>query len=125
MKRLAMYFLGISMLLISCSGMNEILNSPIKNVQVSTLPNGSYVGEYEEGRWNYKVQIDVKNNRIDTVIVLDCAYKEAKSMVEVNEVLVNRVIQDQSLMIDAASGASITSKAFQKAVEDALLKAQK
>ncbi|WP_081949453.1 FMN-binding protein [Paenibacillus durus] len=39
--------------------------------------------------------------------------------------LYDKVIQSQSLQVDTISGATITSKAYLKAVEDALLKAQK
>jgi uncharacterized protein with FMN-binding domain len=40
------------------------------------------------------------------------------------EVLYERVIQAQSLQVDTISSATLTSKAYLKAVENALLQAQ-
>jgi uncharacterized protein with FMN-binding domain len=40
------------------------------------------------------------------------------------EVLYDRVIEAQSLQVDTISGATLTSKAWLQAVENALLKAQ-
>jgi len=39
-------------------------------------------------------------------------------------VLYDRVVQAQSLQVDTISGSTLTSKAYLKAVEDALNKAQ-
>jgi len=41
-----------------------------------------------------------------------------------HEVLYDRVIQAQSLQVDTISGATLTSKAYLQAVENALIQAQ-
>jgi uncharacterized protein with FMN-binding domain len=42
-----------------------------------------------------------------------------------NELLYKRVIESQSLQVDTISSATLTSKAYLKAIEDALIKAGK
>lgn len=116
---------GFSVCLFSCIGMNKVLQTTVQDIDISALTDGEYNGQYEHGRWNYSVQVNIRNKRIDTLIILDCAAPEHKWVIAINDSLKHRVMQEQSIAIDAVSGATINSRAFFKATEQALLQAKK
>ena len=96
-------------------GMKEIKNLRIENPDVSQIQDGVYEGSYKKTRWNYGVKVTVKGGRIADVEVThkpddgDFTSKAAEKIVEA-----------QTVQIDTVSGASINTRAFQKAVETAL-----
>lgn len=96
-------------------GMKEIKNLRIENPDVSQIQDGVYEGSYKKTRWNYGVKVTVKSGRIADVEVTqkpddgDFTSKAAEKIVEA-----------QTVQIDTVSGASINTRAFQKAVETAL-----
>src|SRR6056297_3424076 len=96
-------------------GMKEIKNLSIENPEVSQIQDGVYEGSYKKTRWNYGVKVTVKGGRIANVEVTrkpddgDFTSKAAQKIVEA-----------QTVRIDTVSGASINTRAFQKAVETAL-----
>lgn len=112
----------ISIFVVSCVGMNHIRELPLQDVDPSKIADGTYTGSFKAYRWFYAVDVAIDSHRIASIQIQECAGKNTKSMQKVNQKLVNKVIDKQSVNIDAVSGASITSKSFQKAVESALLK---
>ncbi|MBU3114656.1 FMN-binding protein [Clostridium lacusfryxellense] len=97
------------------SGENMIINS----INPAQLKDGVYRGNYNGGRWSNEVNITLKNKRIIQITI-------AKSVVfekpEVSRELINKVIEKQDTDIDIISGATFTSKAYLKSIENALLK---
>lgn len=96
---------------------------PIANIRFSDLRDGRYVGEYEGGMYKWrsnKVEVTVESGRVTAIKILE--HKEARP-VKFTEELMGRVLSAQSLQVDTISGATITSKAYLKGVENALLKA--
>jgi len=102
----------------SCSRQDDMLGMTINEIDLSKIPNGEYIGDFEKYRWFYKIEVVFSANRIDTIRVI----KSSNGTDKVNKELVRKVIEKQSLLIDACSGATITSKTFLKAVENALTK---
>jgi uncharacterized protein with FMN-binding domain len=107
----------------------EAKNLPIDNINFKQLNDGVYVGEYEyEGRsglWkanNNKVQVTVSAGKVNDIKLLE---QKGKQVPQYTDKLYDSVIKAQSLQVDTISGATITSKAYLKSVEDALEKAQK
>lgn len=96
-------------------GMKEIKNLSIENPDVSQIQDGVYEGSYKKTRWNYGVKVTVKDGRIADVEVTqkpddgDFTSKAAE-----------KIVGAQTVQIDTVSGASINTRAFQKAVETAL-----
>src|SRR6056297_208568 len=96
-------------------GMKEIKNLNIENPDVSQIQDGEYEGSYKKTRWNYGVKVTVKDGRIADVEVTqkpddgDFTSKAAE-----------KIVGAQNVQIDTVSGASINTRAFQKAVETAL-----
>ncbi len=100
-------------------------NLPIAVIDFKNLNDGAYIGEYEGGMYRLranKVQVTVSSGRVTDIELLE--HKE-KQPPEFTDKLYGRVMKAQSLQVDAVSGATITSKAYLKSVENALIKAGK
>lgn len=100
-------------------GKEETLKLVITDVDISKVPDGSYIGSYSRGRFSYKVEVIVKNNRIDSISILD---KPSISLEDTPKKVIDRVLEKQSLNVDLVSEATVTSKAILKAIENAISK---
>ena len=99
-------------------GLSEGMKVTLTGIDLSNIPDGSYSGSYEYKRWSNSVIVHVSDNRI-TGIEVDKDVSGAAVTDAFNEI-VNRVIAAQDTTVDAVSGATVTSKAYLKAIEDAL-----
>ena len=72
-----------------------------------------------------KVQVTVSSGSVTDIKKLGEKKAECGEKPELTGELFNRVIEAQSLQVDTVSGATLTSKAYLKSVEDALMQAQK
>lgn len=122
----AVVAIGLGGALIFTSGeRREGKSLPITNVDFKRLNDGTYIGEYEGGmnKWRAnEVQVTVSSGKVTNIKLLK--HKENRPP-EFTDQLYNKVIKSQSLQVDTISGATITSKAYLKSVENALKKAQK
>lgn len=112
-------------LLFTAGERREAKNLPIKVVNFKRLHDGTYVGKYEGGMYKWranKVQVTVSSSKVTDIKVLEQAEKKPA---EFTDELFGRVIQSQSLQVDTISGATLTSNAFLKGIENALDEAQK
>lgn len=95
------------------SGGNLVIN----NVNLSTLNDDIYIGEYDGGRWSNEVEVTIKNHKIINInIINDVTFP----MEEVKVSLFNNVIEKQNLDVDIMTGATVTCKAYLKSIENAL-----
>ena len=88
------------------------------------LVDGSYFGVYEGGMYKWReneVQVMITSGKVSEIALLS---SKENPQPEFTEVLFDRVIKKQSLQVDVISGASLTSKAFLKSIENALIKAE-
>lgn len=104
----------------------EARNLPLNAVDFNRLKDGTYTGYYEGGMYKWranKVEVTVISGKVADIKLVSPINgdKEPGKKVE----LYDRVIKEQSLKVDAISGATLDSKAYLKAVENALKKAQK
>lgn len=98
-------------------GLESIGNLPINKVDLSMLEDGIYSGEFNQGRFTNRLEVEVKMNRISNItIVEDVVF----ALPEVSRELFENLLLHQSNDIDVISGATVTSKAYLKAVENAL-----
>lgn len=107
-------------LLFTAGERREAKNLPIRALDFKQIKNGTYVGEYEGGMYKWranKVQVTVTSSKVTEIKVLEQAEKKPA---EFTDELFGRVIREQSLQVDTISGATLTSKAFLKAIENAL-----
>lgn len=92
----------------------------IDDVSLESVPDGVYEGRFDGGRWSNRVLVTVRGHRIESLEVVDDVMFANKGA---REEIFSRIIRAQSLQVDAVSGATVTCKAYLKAVEDALLRA--
>ena len=89
------------------------------------LNDGTYRGAYEGGMYKWRAnecQATVSSGKVTDIQLAGSSDPGGKNTQ--HEALYDRVIQAQSLQVDTISGATLTSKAYLQAVENALLQAQ-
>jgi len=117
MKSITFISLFVCMIIMcGCSVHREMIEIPIEQPDLARVPDGTYSGSYENYRWYCDVEVEVRDHRMDTIEVLS----SANGTIGFYSKLVSRVIEQQSIEVDAVSGATITSSTFLKAVENAL-----
>lgn len=100
----------------------EAKNLPIKDIDFKSVKNGTYKGNYAGGMYKWRAnecEAKVESGKVLS-IKLTSTIDPAKQNMQVDE-LYKRVIDKQSLQVDTISTATLTSKAYLKAVENALL----
>lgn len=103
----------------------EAANLPIKSMDFSKLKSGKYHGDYAGGMYKWRVNgcdVTIANGKVTDIQLADTKDPAAKNMQHTE--LYDRVIKAQSLQVDTISSATLTSKAYLKAVEHALTQAQ-
>lgn len=111
-----MIVLMIIMLPFDLNNQKEIKKMTIKEVDLTKLENGQYNGEFSKYRWIYKVKVDVENHTITNIKFTEDSTQPGQYLDD----LISKVIEEQKVNIDAIAGATVSSKAALKAIEDAL-----
>lgn len=104
----------------------EARSLPLNAVDFSKLNDGVYKGEYEGGMYKWRVnsvQVTISAGKV-TKIEPVSGVEDLQAENDSTRMLYDRVIKIQSLQVDTISGATLTSKAYLQAVENALLQAQ-
>lgn len=95
----------------------------INNIDFTTLTDGTYIGYYEGGIYGFRensVEVVISNGE---VISITNIINEEDKTDEFLEELYSLVLNDQTLEVDMISTATLTSLAYLKAIEDALIQA--
>ncbi len=93
-------------------GLPEMQEIVIGNVSPDQMSDGVYSGEFNRYRWTYRVEVTVLDGKI-----VDIQLDSGGAM---EQELSDRIITNQTLDVDLNTGATVSSKAFLKAVETAL-----
>ncbi len=124
MRKKTLIALGVFVLLIGgafaaiTNGLAEGQSVVLSGIDMSNVSDGDYAGTYENGRWTNTVTVHVKAGEITGIdIVKDVA---AAEVTDCSGEVFCRVLENQDTQVDAVSGATVTSKAYLKAIEDAL-----
>lgn len=97
-------------------GMDDIKEMSLNGINLTRISDGTYYGSCESGRWTNTLEIQVENGRISRIDVS----KDVRFVQEgVSNDLFVKVISAQDTRVDTISGATITSKAYLKAIENA------
>jgi uncharacterized protein with FMN-binding domain len=114
----------IAVLLVYCkTGTNAksaTENITFQVVNAAGVPDGLYKGSYEIGPVKVVVQVTIKDESIVGIDILE----HRRGLGGKAERIVENVMQSQRLDIEAVSGATVSSKAILKAIEDALKSAK-
>ena len=99
----------------------EIFNSDLSDI-LSELEDGTYTGKYEASKFlSVTVRVEIKEHEIINVDILE--HSNGKG--EPAEIITDKVVKNQSLNVDAISGATASSKVILKAIENAIMESEK
>lgn len=111
---IAVVFLGLAALVLFN------LPKPVKAYDaafdLTQMADGTYLGSCDNGLVKVRLEVVVENHTIAEVRLL----KHDNGMGRAAEVITDTVVQQQSVEVDAISGATMSSKTILKAVENAL-----
>ncbi|NLZ39608.1 MAG: FMN-binding protein [Firmicutes bacterium] len=97
----------------------EGIAEPAPSVDITQIPDGTYRGEGEGLKSTITVEVTVEGGKITSVEVVsgnDTEEYFAKAKKEVPQ----RIVEEQKIDVDAASGATISSEGIKDAVRNAL-----
>lgn len=115
---LLVFVLGVGgMALFITSGLDKGASLVVQPVDASLLEDGVYEGKYEAGRWTNVVKVTVQDHRITQIVIVKDVMIPGEGA---SEQIFSSVIEKQNTDVDVVSGATVTSKAYLKAVENAL-----
>jgi uncharacterized protein with FMN-binding domain len=120
MKFSVLAILAAGLLLSSCAGFQEqarVRALEIGEPSLAGIPDGSYEGRYAYGSFEYAVRVDIASGRM---VAIEALANRETSHAKAAEGVFPRILAAQSPDVDAISGSTTTSKAFMKAVENAL-----
>lgn len=91
-------------------------NATIEEIDLSNINDGTYGGEYDQFPIYVFVEVEVIDHEIVNVLIV----KHDNGQGTEAEVIVDDVIELQSINIDSIAGATYSSKAILLAISDAL-----
>ncbi len=100
-------------------GQQEIKNLKINNIDLTNIKSGNYNGSYDNGRWTNTVTVTVADHKITSINFTKLHVIDEP---DVRKKIVDNVIAEQSLDVDTVSGATVSTKAYLKAIDNALNK---
>ena len=103
----------------------EARSLPLNAVDFSKLKDGTYHGAYAGGMYKWRANecdVTVTDGRVTDIQLVGS--KDPGSKNTQHKELYDRVIKAQSLQVDTITSATLTSKAWLQAVENALIPAQ-
>lgn len=120
------FLLGLIVLLglplTSCRTLREykekVVAIEIEDVDLQTVADGEYPGEYDVRLVKAVVKVVVRNHRIESIELI----RHANGRGAAAEVIPERVIAAQNLQVDTVSGATTSSLVILEAIERALKK---
>lgn len=98
------------------------VNANMENLKIENLKDGTYDGEGTgfEGR-KIKVSVEVSGGKLKSINIV--SYSDDEDYFVKAKSIIGKIIEGQSLKVDAVSGATFSSNGIKSAVADALKKA--
>ena len=113
---LAGFVLGILYLKSVADYRKAVRETTFEDINISDIPDGVYVGEYDVDFIYAKVEVTVQNGEITNINILEHRHERGKTA----EVITDSIVDEQKIDVDAISGATNSSTVIKKAVENAL-----
>lgn len=96
----------------------KVQNLSVTDFDLSALKDGTYIGEYNADFIYAKVQVTISKGVITEISILEHRNERGKAA----EKIVDQVLKQQTLKVDAVAGATNSSKVLLAAMGDALNK---
>ncbi len=110
------FVLGILYLKSVADYRKAVRETTFEDINISDIPDGVYVGEYDVDFIYAKVEVAVQNGEITNINILEHRHERGKAA----EVITDSIVDEQKVDVDAISGATNSSTVIKKAVENAL-----
>lgn len=110
------FVLGILYLKSVADYRQAVRETTFEDINISDIPDGVYVGEYDVDFIYAKVEVTVQNGEITNINILEHRHERGKTA----EVITDSIVDKQKIDVDAISGATNSSTVIKKAVENAL-----
>lgn len=88
----------------------------LTKIDLSAVKDGIMSGEYKAGPIKVVIEVEVNDHSITALNLIE--HKNGQG--QAAEAILDRIIEQQSVLVDVVSGATYSSKAIQLAVLDAL-----
>ncbi len=98
-------------------GLDSLSSMEIEDVDLATIPDGTYEGSYTRLPVAAKVRVTVVGHAITAIVIVEHVNGQGAS----GEAIVDDVIAQNSLDVDAIAGATYSSKVILLAIRDALV----
>ena len=94
----------------------KVQSTTFDEINISDISDGIYIGEYDVNFIYAKVKVSIKNGKIVDIDILEHKNGRGKSA----ESIINKIVDEQKINVDAISSATNSSIVIKKAVENAL-----
>lgn len=94
-----------------------VKNIELNDIEISNISDGDYDGAYDVGYIYAKVKVTVNSGNITDISILEHRNERGTPA----EIIIDKMVEEQRINVDAVSGATNSSKVIEKAVENALL----
>ena len=98
--------------------LNQVDRLIMEEIQMSQVDDGIYIGETETILVKVKVEIEVKDFKIESILILD----HQNGLGSKAEKIIDEMIKQNRYDVDVVSGATISSKVIKSAVFNGLQK---
>lgn len=125
-KRILLFlaiFLFLSSLIFTAAYLKSVADykeavkeTTFRDISISNIPDGIYIGEYDVDFIYAKVEVTVQNRTVTEINLLEHKNGRGKPA----ETIIDRIIEEQKINVDAVSGATNSSIVIKKAVENAI-----
>jgi uncharacterized protein with FMN-binding domain len=103
-------------MLIGCAAIKEAQKIQIIMPDIEYKDNGVYRGEYKINPVQVVVDVEIMNGNIKEIKII----KHICGLGKKAEIIIDQVVDSQSLQVDTITGATVSSKVILKAIENAL-----
>ncbi len=93
-----------------------VKETTFEEINISDVSDGVYIGEYDVNFIYAKVEVTMQNGEITNIDILEHRHERGKTA----EAIINKIVDEQRIEVDAISGATNSSTTIKKAVENAL-----
>ena len=93
-----------------------VVETTIGEIDIADVSDGIYIGEYDVNFIYAKVEVTVEEGEIVSINILEHRHERGKAA----ETVIEKIIEEQKIDVDAVSGATNSSTVIKKAVENAL-----
>lgn len=93
-----------------------VKETTFEEINISDISDGVYIGEYDVNFIYAKVEVTVEEGEIVSINILEHRHERGKAA----EKVIEKIIEEQKIDVDAVSGATNSSTVIKKAVENAL-----